>query len=73
MKTNRANLEKAVTSKEYKIINNFDDPWSECCCPCRVRRNGSKYRPGHTKTGKCRHGNGHKSWKNYRMTQYREK
>ena len=78
MKTNRAKLNAAITSKEYKVYNNFDDPWLECSCTVKRRYKGRiykkpKFRPYHNRAGKCRYGNGHKSWKNYRKTQYREK
>jgi len=77
MKVNRKKLEKAVTSKEYKIYNRDNDPYPECYCKLKCSwtkyksKEGFIFRPFHNKAGNCRYGNSHKSWKNYRKTQYK--
>ena len=76
MKVNRKRLENSFTSKEFKIYWKGIEPYPECFCIThkRCRRNhirNHKLRPYHNRAGKCRYGNSHKSWKNYRKTQYR--
>jgi hypothetical protein len=79
MKVNRRKLELATSSKEYKIYHLALEPWSECSCTIKrwysnhkwCSKAGRIFRPYHNKAGNCRYGNSHKSWKNYRKTQYR--
>jgi len=64
MRYNRAKLEKAVTSKEFKIywlaLDPYEDGWY-----------GRKKNPCPNKAGNLREKNEGKSWKNYRKHQWR--
>ena len=73
MKINRKRLENALTSKEFKIYWKGIEPYPECFCTTHKRCKRPKHglRPYHNRAGMCRYGNSHKSWKNYRKTQYR--
>jgi hypothetical protein len=75
MRINRKLCELTTSSKEYKIYHLGLDPWNECFCCLKKgykKKAGRVFRPYHNKAGNCRYGNAHKSWKNYRKTQYRE-
>lgn len=76
MKTNRKKLENAKSSREYKIWNYDLEPYPECSCLLKKwykfkDKSNIIFRPFHNKKDHCRYGNSHKSWKNYRKTQWR--
>lgn len=84
MRPDRKKLEDfSISRREFKIYWYGIEPYPECFCttnhqykkPFRwlIYRWYKKrdLRPYHNKSGKCRYGNSHKSWKNYRKTQYR--
>jgi len=70
----------SINRRVFKIYWKGFDPYCECVCtkhkfdkPFRWLRYKKRreLRPYHNKSGNCRYGNSHKSWKNYRKTQYR--
>lgn len=82
MKIQRKRLEDfSIGRREYKIWSGGIEPYSECVCTkhkfdrpfrwLRYKRRNKQLRPFHNNGGNCRYGNSHKSWKNYRETQYR--
>lgn len=89
MKVNRKALEDfSTTRKEFKIYWKGIDPYPECVCSYHTfiapsthfifkkrgwKKRRKQLRPYHNNAGNCRYGNSHKSWKNYRDTQYRVK
>jgi len=78
MKKFRKKLEEfSITNREFKIYWMGIEPYPECVCirhkdlrPFTKKRKGG-LRPYHNKADKCRYGNSHKTWKNYRKTQHR--
>ena len=83
MRQDRKKLEDFyIGRREFKIYWYGIEPYPECVCrkhafekPFRWliyrRYKKRKLKPYHNKAGNCRYGNSHKSWKNYRKTQYR--
>lgn len=87
MRKNRKKLEDfSITRKEFKIYWWCIEPYPECVCTYHRhippsthyifekrygKRRNRQLRPYHNRVDKCRYGNSHKSWKNYRKTQYR--